>query len=81
MKAIPKIGRIKTGRYRHYKGDVMNVIGIARHSETLEPLVIYEHKTKIGNLWARPYKMFFEKMIVDGKKVLRFTLVKGKGRR
>ena len=47
---------VKKGQtYRHFKGDIMHIIDIARHTETMEELVIYEH---LGNIWARPLDMF-----------------------
>lgn len=68
------------GTYKHYKGHVYKVIGVAKHSETLEELVIYE---RIGGsfreeLWARPRNMFLEKIEVAGKKRLRFEFLKDK---
>jgi len=68
---------LKLGKYRHYKGATVEVIGIARHSETLEELVVYKHQvddSKFGKiaLWVRPKKMFMEKVVVKGKKVPRF---------
>lgn len=45
--------------YRHFKGDYMYVIGVAKHSETLEDLVVYEHK---GKLWTRPMDMFLSEV-------------------
>jgi len=68
------------GTYRHYKGKEYEVIGIARHSETLEELVIYKALYKSDEfgenaLWVRPKKMFFENVIVNGKKVPRFERI------
>ena len=65
------------GRYKHYKGKQYEVVGLARHSETLEELVVYKalyNSEEFGNnaLWVRPKKMFLETVIVDGKKVPRF---------
>lgn len=59
--------------YRHYKGTLYKVLGIARHSETQEELVIY---TDGGKLWARPKGMFLESVESGGKKIKRFTLIK-----
>ena len=59
MERIIKVGKT----YRHFKGDLVKVISIARHSETLEDLVIYEHG---NNIWARPYDMF--NSLVDKEK-------------
>jgi hypothetical protein len=63
------------GRYRHYKGKEYEVIGIARHSETEEELVVY--RTLYGNfdLWVRPLAMFTEMVVVDGVDVPRFQYI------
>jgi len=64
------------GIYTHYKGKLYEVIGVAKHSETLEDLVVYKALYKgdfpMGQLWVRPKKMFLEQVEVDGKKVARF---------
>ncbi len=65
-------GKIKLGRYRHYKGKEYQVIGVARHSETLEELVVYQALYGEGELWVRPLSMFLEEVEVDGKKMPRF---------
>ena len=57
--------------YRHYKGNFYKVIGLAKHSETLEDMVMYE-SVKTGDYWVRPAKMWNE--IVDEIGTLRFTL-------
>ena len=51
---------LKLGKYKHYKGNLYEVLGIARHSETLEALVVYKalYQTEGENLWVRPIKMF-----------------------
>lgn len=61
------------GRYRHYKGGEYELIGVARHSETLEPLVVYRPLYNDSGLWVRPYEMFFGELEVDGKRQPRFT--------
>jgi hypothetical protein len=66
---------ITPGKYRHYKGKEYQVIGIAKHSETLEDLVLYKVLYGEGQMWVRPLKMFEEKVVVDGKKVPRFEFV------
>ena len=65
---------IKKGIYRHYKGGRYEVIGIARHSETLEEMVVYRALYGEGGLWVRPASMWNEWVEKDGKKVLRFTI-------
>lgn len=62
------------GRYRHFKGGIYDVVGIARHSETEEDLVVY--RSPAGDLWVRPRAMFLEKTVADGVEVPRFTLLK-----
>lgn len=68
---------LKTGRYQHYKGNFYRVIGVSKHSETLEDLVVYEtlYDNPRGKLWVRPLKMFTENVIVDGKEVPRFMFL------
>jgi hypothetical protein len=64
----------RPGRYRHYKGNLYEVIGLARHSETLEPMVIY--RAKYGDesiFWVRPQPMWGELVDAAGRKVLRFS--------
>lgn len=65
--------RIKIGRYRHYKGNEYEVLGVATHSETLEQLVIYRPLYGEGAWWARPAAMFLETVAVDGAQVPRFA--------
>ena len=68
---------IKNGIYQHYKGNKYEVIGIAKHSETLEDLVVYEalYDNKVSKLWVRPLEMFLEKIEKDGKLINRFEFV------
>lgn len=62
----------KPGKYRHYKGNEYEVIGIAKHSETLEEVVIYKALYGEGEIWVRPLNMFIEQVEIQGKKVPRF---------
>lgn len=64
----------ETGFYRHYKGQRYRVLGTARHSETLEPLVVYQALYGEHGLWVRPAAMFCETVEVDGQTVPRFAL-------
>lgn len=63
------------GTYRHYKGNEYIVIAIARHSETLEEMVIYRDTKDEGKIWARPAHMWNEEVSVNGTSVLRFALL------
>ena len=65
----------RTGRYRHYKGNEYEVVGIARHSETLEEHVVYRALYGDHGLWVRPRTMFEETVEVGGKKVPRFAFL------
>ena len=73
--ALPPVTPIPLGRYRHYKGKNYEVIGIARHSETLEELVIYRALYGDYGLWVRPKVMFMEAVQVEDKSVPRFQFV------
>lgn len=61
------------GKYRHYKGRDYEVIGVATHSETREPLVVYRPLYGEGALWVRPLAMFTEDVVIEGKLVPRFA--------
>ncbi len=63
---------LKLGVYQHYKGKRYEVLGVARHSETEEELVVYKKLYDDGGLWVRPLAMFLESVEVDGKIVPRF---------
>ena len=65
----------KKGRYRHYKGNEYELIGIANHSETLEKMVIYRALYGEGGLWTRPLSMWNETVERDGKRFERFTYI------
>jgi hypothetical protein len=66
---------IKSGRYRHYKGNEYEVIGVARHSETEEKMVVYRKLYGDHSLWVRPLGMFVENVLVDGQTVPRFEWI------
>ncbi|WP_323750021.1 DUF1653 domain-containing protein [Marinobacter sp.] len=66
---------ISPGRYRHYKGRDYEVIGVARHSETEESLVVYRCLYGDHSLWVRPLSMFRETVQVSGEEVPRFARV------
>ena len=66
---------IKLGKYRHYKGNEYLVIGVANHSETLEPMVVYKALYGEGELWVRPLSMWNETVEVDGAKFKRFEFI------
>ncbi|MCY1378997.1 hypothetical protein D9M69_666770 [compost metagenome] len=66
---------LQPGLYRHYKGQQYRVIGIARHSETEEVLVVYQALYGEYGLWVRPLSMFTETVQVNGEQIARFALV------
>lgn len=67
---------LKTGIYRHYKGNLYQVLHIATHSETHEKLVVYRALYGEYGVWVRPVAMFCEMVQFDGKSVPRFKLIK-----
>jgi hypothetical protein len=66
---------IKPGRYRHFKGKEYEVLGVARHSETEEELVVYRALYGDFGLWVRPVSMWNETVERDGKTFCRFTYI------
>ncbi|MBX2859342.1 MAG: DUF1653 domain-containing protein [Cellvibrionaceae bacterium] len=68
------------GRYRHYKGRDYCVIGVAKHSETQEPLVVYRCLYGDFDLWVRPLRMFTERVSVNGQSQSRFTFLGANGK-
>jgi cupin 2 domain-containing protein len=66
------MSEVTPGRYRHYKGNKYTVVGTARHSETLEEMVVYRQQYGEHGLWVRPKEMFLEMVKVDGQDVPRF---------
>ena len=66
---------VSPGRYRHYKGKEYTVLGVARHSETHDQLVVYRQEYGDHGLWVRPIGMFLETVEVDGRTLPRFKLL------
>lgn len=68
---------LEPGSYKHYKGNLYEVIGVARHSETSEELVVYKatYQNDGENLWVRPLAMFKETVVIDGVEVKRFEKI------
>ena len=66
---------IKPGRYRHFTGKEYEVLGVASHSETLEPMVVYRALYGEGGLWVRPAAMWTERVDRDGYSGPRFTYI------
>lgn len=66
---------IRIGKYRHFKGKEYEVIGIARHSETLEPMVVYRALYGEHGLWVRPAAMWTEQVERDGYSGPRFQYI------
>ncbi len=66
---------IKPGKYRHYKGGEYEVVATARHSETLEDMVVYRALYGEGGWWVRPAAMWGEQVEHEGKRVARFAPV------
>lgn len=65
---------LKPGAYEHYKGKKYRVIGVAKHSETLKDMVVYEalYENKESKLWVRPLEIFLENVEIGGKIIPRF---------
>ncbi len=66
---------LKLGKYKHYKGNVYEVIGIAKHSETQEEFVVYRALYGNNDLWIRPREMFESDVEINGQKVKRFEII------
>ena len=69
-----KLNILKLGVYKHYKGNKYLVIGLAKHSETLEQMVVYTtlYDNQESKMWIRPLTMFFEEIEINGIKQARF---------
>lgn len=66
---------VKLGKYRHFKGGEYEVIGVAKHSETLDDMVVYRALYGNGDLWVRPAEMFMENVKINGKTIPRFFYI------
>jgi hypothetical protein len=69
------MSEIKLGIYRHYKGNVYRVLHIAKHTETLEDMVVYQDINNPNKIWARPASMWNNDITFDGEIVKRFQLL------
>ncbi len=78
MEELPPLPEIKIGRYQHYKGKPYQVLGVARHSETLESMVVYQKLYDDQSLWVRPFAMFVGDVVVDGNSMPRFKYLGSK---
>lgn len=74
---INKTNKDMTGIYQHYKGMKYLVLGVAKHSETKEDLVVYVtlYENDMASMWVRPLAMFLENVVVDGKSMPRFRKI------
>lgn len=72
--------KIALGKYKHFKGNEYEVIALAKHSETLEDLVVYKALYGEGGIWVRPASMWNEEVVKDGIKVKRFAYVDEKSK-
>lgn len=74
---IPEPPKLALGKYRHYKGKEYEVLGIGTHTETLEFFVVYKplYEKSGSDLWVRPYSMFIESVVIDGKTIPRFQKI------
>jgi len=67
--------KLREGIYKHYKGNLYEVFTTAQHSETEEWMVVYKALYGEEGIWVRPYDMFIEKVIIEGKEVERFVYI------
>lgn len=72
---LPTLIETPIGLYQHYKGGMYRVLGTVRHSESLEPMTLYQALYGQQGLWVRPAAMFSETVDIDGKNQARFTRV------
>jgi hypothetical protein len=74
---LPPLPYIELGRYRHYKGGEYEVLGVVRHSESLEPMVLYRPLYDESGMWVRPFAMFAGQVEFSGVQQPRFAFVSG----
>jgi len=74
---IIQVNKMELGLYKHYKGNIYEVIGIAKHSETLEEMVVYKatYQEEPNNIWVRPKSMFLERIEINGNSIERFSKI------
>ena len=72
---LPPLISTARGLYRHYKGNLYEVLDTVRHSETLEPMTLYRALYGEQGLWVRPAAMFLETVVIDGVEQTRFTRI------
>ena len=70
---LPALPALAPGHYCHYKGGTYEVLGVARHSETMEPVVVYRPLCNDSGWWVRPFGMFVERVVIDGIEQPRFA--------
>ena len=75
MNDLAPLPKTTSGRYRHYKGGEYEVLGVVRHSETLEPMVLYRALYGKRGMWVRPHAMFFESIESAGIRQPRFAAI------
>jgi len=68
--------KLRIGLYRHYKGNMYQVLGVAKHSETMDELVVYRALYGERGLWVRPIGMFLESLEFNGELIQRFEFVR-----
>ncbi len=68
---------LKPGLYRHYKGNLYRLLFLARHTESMENMVIYQDAKDSDKIWARPAAMWEETVRIDGKEIPRFEFLSG----
>lgn len=73
QESLTPLPELPAGRYRHYKGGEYELVGLARHSETLEAMVVYRPLYNASGLWVRPLAMFIETIELAGERVPRFA--------